>query len=283
MILMLKKLLSAFLVMLTLLGVCSVFATADNPGPGGDADYIVMEDDDFTSLTEYTEGNEKATILYPGDTIFFQKELKTSVTYFPDVDANAAGLWEAANEEMTAFSISAKRFLTDEVSKSKFAANENKYTVLGLDQKVNEGTTNEAEFDFTINYPESNTFIGWVVFRAKTVDQGNVNSLVLYGLWDKTFHEDSNGEEDDDLTVILDTNATWLQKLTAPFLAYNKQIVNAILNGLQKVLDKMTGTETESNGDVGVYQASVQSIKIMFEIFARWLDSWVTPIISLFD
>jgi len=275
---MIKKLLAAFLAMLMILGTCAVFAAADEPVY--EADYRVMRDEDFTTLVKYTEGNDKATILYPGDTIYFQDEKKTTVTYYPDVDANASGEWVAKDAKMTAFSLSAKPSYTDEVLSDTFVANRNTYTILGLDQKVNEGTINEASFDFTICYPESNTFVGWVVLSYVL---GSNNQLVLYALWDKTVGEDFGKEVEDDVITIIDTNFTWMQKLMAPFLAYNKQLVNSILDNLQDKLDEMTGTETEDNGDIGVYQAGFQSFKIALEIFARWLDSWVTPIMELFD
>ncbi len=93
---MIKKLLAAFLAALMLLSVCAVFAAADDPAEK--PDYYVMKDSDFTTLIKYTEGNDKATILYPGDTIYFQDGYKTSVTYYPDVDANAAGAWVAKTQ-----------------------------------------------------------------------------------------------------------------------------------------------------------------------------------------
>ncbi len=278
---MIKKLLAIFLSALMLLGVCAVFATADEPVEK--PDHYVMKDTDFTTLKTYPEGNSVATILYPGDTIYFQEGIKTSVTYYPDVDTNPTGEWVAKDAGMTAFSLSAKPSYTDEVQDTAFIANGNKYTVLSLSDHVNAGTPLDAAFDFTICYPESNTFVGWVVFSCQTGATGNINQLMLYGLWNKTVTGEVEVEEDDDITTIFDTNITWLQKLTAPFLAYNLKLVNSILDQLQDVLDKMTGTETEDNGDIGAYQASFQAFKIAMEIFARWLDSWVTPIVELFD
>jgi hypothetical protein len=276
---MIKKLLAVFLAMLVVLGTCAVFAAADEPVY--EADYRIMRDKDFTTITEYTEGNAKATILYPGDTIFLQNGETTNVAYYPDVDANVAGDWVAQDASLTAFSLSARVSYTDEVPKARFVANNNTYTVLGLDQKVNAGTANEASFDFTICYPESNTFVGWVVHSYVF---GANNKINLYALWDKKVGEDyGQTDEKDDLTTILDTNFTWIQKLMAPVLAYNKQLMNSILDSLQAKLDEMTGTETEDNGDIGAYRAAFQSFTIAVEILARWLDSWVTPIMNLFD
>ena len=277
---MIKKLLAVLLSVLMLLSVCAVFATADDPADK--PDYYVMQDADFTNLVTYIQGNDKATVLHPGDTIFFQDSNKMSVTYKADVDAFATGDWKAIDANMLAFSLSGSSSFTDEVQKEAFIANGNQYTILGLDQKLNVGTTNETAFDFTIRFPESNTFVGWVVYSYGLSVSG-INQLVLYGLWNKTVSGVVEKEEDDDVTTILDTNITWIQELSAPFLAYNKQLVNAILDNLQDALDKMTGTETPDNGDIGAYQASIQSFKIAMEIFARWLDSWVTPIVELFD
>ena len=69
---MIKKLLAVFLAMLVVLGTCAVFAAADEPVY--EADYRIMRDKDFTTITEYTEGNAKATILYPGIPSFSRTE-----------------------------------------------------------------------------------------------------------------------------------------------------------------------------------------------------------------
>lgn len=215
-----KKFLAALLAVLMLFSVCciSVFAE-ETTEPETDPEttskeYEICQDSDFSNVVYLEAGNEKATLLKPGDKIFTDKKdaKKITIQYYPDADARSKGDWVISDRNNIAFSPSGKEFEKDEV-------------------KVNSGvpvaTLKDIDFtDFTIAYSDENTFLGWVVYEY--VGSSSSNTIVLCAVWDKK-HKVSTGDDVDDFQYIVDTHINAWKAIFAPFTTAIKWLSNAVL------------------------------------------------------
>ena len=220
-----KKLLSILLAVLTVFSFCSIAAAAEDvteptsePAEETFNTYEICEDPDFLVLKYMAEGNDKATILYPGDQITTYKNSAIDVLYYPDADAMYKGDWEPSDPNNLAFSPSAA-----ELYKETFAKNVGVATVRDLGYE----TPSSGTIDFTIAYSEENKFVGWVVYDY---DPGK-NTIKLCAVWQKN-HKISSSEKEDDLTYILDfffnIRRAMHKYITLPTLQVIRTINNAL-------------------------------------------------------
>ena len=134
--------------------------------------YDICEDPDFLVLQYMAKGNDKATILHPGDKITTYKNSNIDVLYYPDADGMYNGEWEPADPSNLAFSLSAA-----ESFKETFPKKVGEATIRGLGDETSDGV-----IDFTIAYSEKNTFVGWVVYDYEAAK----NTIKLCAVWEKT-------------------------------------------------------------------------------------------------
>lgn len=220
-----KKLLAILLAVLTVFSFCSVAAAAEDvsepasePAEETFKTYEICEDPDFLTLKYMAEGNDKATMLYPGDKITTYKNSQIDVLYYPDSDDLYKGDWEPSDPNNIAFSPSAKESYKETFSKQEGAA-----TVRALGDEVADG-----KIDFTIAYSEDNTFVGWVIYDYDATK----NTIKLCAVWQKN-HKVSDSEKEDDLTYILNfffnIRRAMHKHITLPTLQIIRTINNAIL------------------------------------------------------
>lgn len=215
-----KKFLAAFLAVLMLFSASciTVFAEEETTETTTEPEvttkeYEICEDTDFSSVVYLDAGNEKATILKPGDTIFTYKSTSSTslkIDYYPDADAVAKGDWVAQDTNNLAFSPSATAFKRDEFKKLK-----------GQDKSI--ATIKDVDFtDFTIAYSDENEFIGWVVYEFVPT----ANQIKVYGVWEKN-HKVSVEDDSDDFEYIVNKLISFWKALFKPFTA----AINFISNG----------------------------------------------------
>lgn len=184
-----KKLLSILLAMLTVFSFCSVAAAAEDvdepeqPAEETYNTYEICEDPDFLTLVFMAEGNDKATLLQPGDIVTTYKNSDIDVLYYPDADAMYKGDWEPSDPNNIAFSLSAAEYF-----KETFPKKEGKAVIRGLDYT-----------DFTIAYSDENVFKGWVIYSYEPTK----NTITLCAVWEKN-HKVDNSEREDDVYYIVD-------------------------------------------------------------------------------
>ena len=212
-----KKFLAVLLAVLTVFSCTAMFAAAEDVSEPETptepeetfARYDICQDPDFMNVTFMDKGNDKATIIHPGDIITTYKTTDLFIEYYADADGMYKGEWIPADSNNLAFSISGK-----EVFKEQFRSRETK-----------EGIVRGIDFtDYTIAYSEENTFVGWVIndFKASS------NTVVLVGVWEKN-HKISVVDERDDFEYILNVFYGLRQKIASPFVRVVKWISNAIL------------------------------------------------------
>lgn len=225
-----KKLLSILLAVLTVFSFCSIAAAAEDvsepesePAEETFSTYEICEDPDFLVLQYMEKGNDKATILHPGDMISTYKNAKIEILYYPDADAMYKGNWEPADPENIAFSLSAKEYYKDTFAKASGGA-----TTYATVRDMGAETANDGKIDFTIAYSEENKFVGWVVYDYEKAS----NQIKLCAVWEKN-HKINNHEKEDDLTYILEVffniRRAMHKYLTLPTLKVIRVINNAIL------------------------------------------------------
>lgn len=213
-----KKLLAILLAVLMVFSFCSLAASAeDETEPVSEPaetfnTYEICEDPDFLVLQYMRKGNDKATILQPGDKITTYKNSNLDVLYYPDADAMYNGDWVPADPNNLAFSLSAEEYF-----KETFPKKVGEATIRGLDYT-----------DFTIAYSDENVFLGWVVYDYEPAK----NTIKLCGLWEKN-HTVVEDEEDEDMTTIMDfffnIRRAMHDNITLPILRYIRAINNAFL------------------------------------------------------
>lgn len=190
-----KKLLSILLAVLTVFSFCSVAAAAEDVSEPAEEPaetfktYEICEDPDFLELQYMAKGNDKATLLQPGDKITTYKKSDIDVLYYPDADALYTGAWEPADPNNIAFSPSAAEYYKETFKKKVGEA-----TIRDLGY-----VTNDGAIDFTIAYSDENVFKGWVVYSYEPAK----NTIALCAVWEKN-HKITTGEKKEDLTYILD-------------------------------------------------------------------------------
>ncbi len=213
-----KKLLSILLAVLTVFSFCSIAAAAEDVSePASEPaetynTYEICEDPDFLVLQYMAKGNDKATILHPGDKITTYKKSDIDVLYYPDADALYNGDWEPSDPNNIAFSLSAELYYKETFPK-----------------KVGEATIRDLDFtDFTIAYSDENVFVGWVVYSYEPA----LNTIKLCAVWQKNHKIDSK-EKVDDMYYIMDFFFSIKKALhthvTLPLLKVIRIINNAIL------------------------------------------------------
>lgn len=213
-----KKLLAILLAVLTVFSFCSLAAAAEDVSePASEPaethnSYEICEDPDFLTLQYMAKGNDKATLLQPGDTITTYKKSDIDVLYYPDADALYTGEWEPADPNNIAFSLSAEEYYKETFPK-----------------KVGEATIRGLDFtDFTIAYSDENVFKGWVVYSYEPT----LNTIKLCAVWEKK-HKVSSGEKVDDMYYIMDSlfsvRKAMHKYLVLPMLKVIRTINNAIL------------------------------------------------------
>jgi len=283
-----KKLLACFLAILIALSACVVVAFADN-----DWEYRYWgPDQDFTTLVTMDKGNNVATLLQPGDRIFFKFGTSNTldargldVVYYPDADSvSKTGNWNPVNSSLLAFSIAGAANVTDTLPR---VANqtEKTYTVKDLGETVTSGTVN-ADIDFTIAYPEDNSFLGWVVHSYATGGTAGTASakftVRLYAVWDKQ-RIPTPPAGGDDFEDILNINATRFGKFMAPIMEALKKWNNAVANFLQGTYDNQVGNEPMEPEELGGWQAFMKGISRSLDIVFTWMDTWANPIYTFFQ
>lgn len=218
-----KKLLSILLAVLTVFSFCSIAAAAEDVSEPAETEetyqtYEICEDVDFLTLQYMGKGNDKATILHPGDKITTYKNSNIDVLYYPDADGKFNGDWEPSDPNNLAFSPSAA-----ESYKETFQKKVGEATVRAIGDEVADGT-----IDFTIAYSEENKFVGWVVYNYEP----EKNTIVLCAVWEKN-HKIETHEKEDDLTYLLDfffnIRRAMHTHITIPVLKVIRIINNAIL------------------------------------------------------
>lgn len=213
-----KKLLSILLAVLTVFSFCSIAAAAEDVSePASEPaetynTYEICEDPDFLVLQYMSKGNDKATILQPGDKIKTYKKSDIDVLYYPDADALYNGDWEPSDPNNIAFSLSGEEYYKETFAK-----------------KVGEATIRDLDFtDFTIAYSDENVFVGWVVYSYEPA----LNTIKLCAVWQKNHKIDSK-EKVDDMYYIMDFFFSIKKALhthvTLPLLKVIRIINNAIL------------------------------------------------------
>lgn len=224
-----KKLLSILLAVLTVFSFCSIAAAAEDasepasePAEETYNTYEICADPDFLVLQYMAKGNDKATILHPGDMICTYKNTKIEVLYYPDADAMYKGDWEPSDPNNIAFSPSAKEYYKDTFNKVSGGAT-TYATVRDLGYETIDGA-----IDFVIAYSEENKFVGWVVYDYEPAS----NQIKLCAVWEKN-HKIDTHEKEDDLTYILDVffniRRAMHKYITLPTLKVIRVINNAIL------------------------------------------------------
>lgn len=220
-----KKLLSILLAVLTVFSFCSIAAAAEDVSePASEiaeetfATYEICADPDFLTLQYMAKGNDKATILHPGDKITTYKNSNIDVLYYPDADGKFNGDWEPSDLNNLAFSPSAA-----ESFKETFPKKVGEATVRGLGDETADGA-----IDFTIAYSEENKFVGWVIYGY----EAEKNTIVLCAVWEKN-HKINTHEKEDDLVYLLDfffnIRRAIHTHITIPTLKVIRVINNAIL------------------------------------------------------
>lgn len=228
-----KKLLSILLAVLTVFSFCSVAVAAEDVSePATEVEpvetfnsYEICEDPDFLVLQYMGKGNDKATLLQPGDKITtYKKNSDIDVLYYPDADAMYNGDWEPADPNNLAFSTSAAEYF-----KESFPKKVGEATIRGLDYT-----------DFTIAYSDENVFLGWVVYSYEP----GLNSIILCGVWEKN-HKITTSEDTDDVTFIMDYFSSFVklfhEQITLPFLQFLRTLSNAFLYVQQWLYDNLFG------------------------------------------
>ena len=213
-----KKLLAILLAVLTVFSFCSIAAAAEDVSePESEPaetfkTYEICEDPDFLELQYMAKGNDKATLLQPGDKIKTYKKSDIDVLYYPDADAMYNGEWEPADPNNIAVSLSSEDYFQETFPKKVGEA-----TIRGLDYT-----------DFTIAYSDENVFKGWVVYRYEP----NLNTIILCAVWEKN-HKVSTSEKVDDMYYIMDfffsIRKAMHTHLTLPVLKAIRTINNAFL------------------------------------------------------
>ncbi|MCR5484834.1 MAG: hypothetical protein K6F09_04505 [Clostridiales bacterium] len=272
---MLKKLTAVFLALTVILGIVTVagFAAEDTEQP---YNYRIWEDDDFTTLNKISAGNEAATVIKPGDVIYISQLLSVTAIYYPDADVKSSDTWTATDVNTLAFSPKGNTSFSDNTKEPT-----QYYTVVDVTSTVNVGTPLEATIDFTIPFPEENTFVGWVV-DSYSIGEGGKTIITFYGLWNKTKSDPGVVDDVDDLDYIADKNVGFFQKMITPLMKLIKKIANLRLAAYQKIHDKILKTDPVENDEMGIYGANLRVRKLRMELFFRWLDTWLTPILRLF-
>ena len=222
-----KKLLAIFMAALMVFSFWSFAAAAEDNEPVSEpatepvetfTTYDICEDPDFLVLQYMAKGNDKATILHPGDKITTYKNSNIDVLYYPDADGMYNGEWEPADPSNLAFSISAA-----ESFKETFPKKVGEATIRGLGDETSDGV-----IDFTIAYSEKNTFVGWVVYDYEAAK----NTIKLCAVWEKT-QTSEEVEEEDDMNSILDfffnIRRAMHTNITLPLLRAIRVINNAFL------------------------------------------------------
>ena len=217
-----KKLLAILLAMLTVFSFCSLAAAAEDASePASETEpatfntYDISQDPDFVELQYMSAGNDKATILKPGDKITtYVTKMGIDVLYYPDSDALFQGAWKPADTDTNnlAFSLSAKEFFSESFTKEDGAA-----TIRDLDYT-----------DFTIPYSDENKFVGWAVYSYES----STNTIKLCGVWEKNRKIKVN-EKVDDVYYIMDfffsIRKAAHKNITLPLMKVIRTINNAIL------------------------------------------------------
>jgi hypothetical protein len=236
-----KKLLAILLAVLTVFSFCSVAAAAEDEPVSEPASepaetfttYEICEDPDFLVLKYMAEGNDKATLLVPGDKITTYKNSNIDVLYYADADAMYKGDWEPSDPNNLAFSLSAAEQFKETFTKAEGAA-----TVRGLGDETADG-----KIDFTIAYSDENTFLGWVVYDYDPAK----NTIKLCAVWEKN-HKDVEVEKEDDMNTILDfffnIRRAMHDNITLPFLQLVRTINNAFLAVETYLYNMIFGKET---------------------------------------
>ena len=186
--------------------------------------YEICEDADFIDIAYMSKGNDKATILRPGDHIITYKYTTTAtrIDYYPDADGVIVNGWTPQDVNNLAFSTSGATYKRDEFSKNSEAV------VKGLDFT-----------DFTIAYSDENVFVGWVV---KDYNKSS-NVISVYGVWEKG-HKVPSRDNVDDFYYIIDFFYTLRKNISAPFFKAIKAISNALLFVKQWLYDKVFTPKT---------------------------------------
>ena len=215
-----KKLLAILLAVLTVFSFCSLAAAAEDVSePASEpaetfTSYEICEDPDFLVLQYMAKGNDKATLLQPGDKITTYKNSDIDVLYYQDADALYNGEWEPSDTNNLAISLSGEEYFKETFPK-----------------KVGEATVRGLDFtDFTIAYSEENVFKGWVVYSYEST-LGN-NTIKLCAVWEKN-HKLSTSKKVDDMYYIMDfffsIKKAMHKYITLPALRVIRIINNAIL------------------------------------------------------
>ena len=210
-----KKFLAALLAVLMLFSASCITVFAEEVTEPAEPEvttkeYEISEDADFTNVVYLEAGNDAATILKPGDTIFTYKtaKLDLSINYFPDADARAKGKWVPSDKNNLAFSPTAKDFERDTFKKGSGNA-----TIRDIDYT-----------DFTIAYSDENTFVGWVIYEYNPTS----NVITLCAVWDKQHKVEVDEDYVSDYEYIVNTRINIWKALFKPFTF----IINIISNGI---------------------------------------------------
>ena len=216
-----KKILAVLLAVLTIFSCTAMFASAEDvsepeettEAPETISRYDICQDPDFMTLVFLEEGNEKATVLLPGDIITTYKTSDLKIKYYADADGYYKGAWVPSDPNNLAFSVSGKESFME-----TFRSRVTKEAII---RGVNDP---EFPMDFTIAYSDENVFLGWVVFGY----EASSNTVSVCGLWDKP-HKVPTSDDTDDLYYMIDFFYSLRQKIAAPFFKVIKWISNAIL------------------------------------------------------
>ena len=209
-----KKILAVLLAVLTVFSCTAMFAAAEDvsePEVPEEtvARYDICQDPDFMNVVFMEKGNDKATILRPGDIITTYKTNDLTFEYYADADGMYKGDWTPADTNNLAFSVSGQ-----ELYKELFRARVTK-----------EGVVRDIDYtDFTIAYSDENRFVGWVIYDF----MASSNTVKLVGVWEKN-HKIPVADDTDDFYYILNFFYSLRAKIAAPFLKAIKTICNAVL------------------------------------------------------
>ena len=211
-----KKFLAALLAVLMLFSASciTVFAEEATEPEVTTKEYEISEDADFTNVVYLEAGNDAATILKPGDTIFTYKSTELKIDYYPDADARAKGKWVPSDKNNLAFSLTPT---TTDFKRDSFKK------VSG--QSVAVATIKDIDFtDFTIAYSDENTFVGWVIYEYNPTS----NVISLCAVWDKQHKVEVDEDNVSDYEYIVNTRINIWKAIFKPFTF----IINFISNGI---------------------------------------------------
>ena len=219
-----KKILAVLLAVLTVFSCTAMFAAAEDVTEPEQTvmRYDICQDPDFLEVVYLEKGNDKATLIKPGDIITTYKTTQMEIKYYPDADGMYKGDWVPADPNNLAFSISGKESISQLFKKN-----------------VDGVVADISDTDFTIAYSDENTFLGWVIYDY----EASSNKITLCGVWEKN-HKITQADETDDFEYILNVWFTARQKIAAPFVRAIRWLSNAILFVKVWLYNVIFGAET---------------------------------------